>query len=453
MKLTSKLLGFGVALLAMATIGVVQLTSSAEQPGQVGSAPRCTVEAKGARSAAFTVAGGKASVDYVVKGSADCKVQVSANSFYAPSMNGRPYDKQIPFDTTTKTHSVPGNYSIVVNMPVRSTPQQGCYYQVDLTYGTHNVQPVLAYGHGKLDCTPPSSINCSALTVTPIPNTNNFRFAASATADHTTVKSFTFTVTKNGAVVANQPVIASANRANYTYTQATPGSYSVRATAVSADGKTSTGPACVKPLVVQPPAQPRVDIVKYVDGNNKYKRVGVNVEYTYRVVVSNPGTVDLTNVVLTDTPDRGITLISVSPQAGTIANNTWTYTMPKLPKGTELTFTFTAKVPAYLAGKLVNTVCVDAPQVPGNPDKCDNAEVDVPPAPGNIQVCVLATKTITTIAEDAFDSTKHSKVVDDCKETPAQLPETGPVDVIMQVIGAMSLVSASAYYIASRRLG
>lgn len=450
MKLTSKLFGFGVALLAVATIGVVQLTASAALPGQVGSAPRCTVEAKGARSSAFTVNGSKATVDFVVKGSADCKVQVSSNSFYAPTMNGKPYDQQILFDRTTKIYSVPGTYTMAVNMPVKSTQQKGCYYQVDLTYGTHNVTPVLAYGHGKLDCSPPSSIACKSLIVTPIANTNNFRLDASATATNTTAKSFTFTVTKNGAVVSNQSVAANNNRASLTYTQSMPGSYTVRATAVSANGKTDTGPTCVKPLTVQPPAQPRVDIVKYVDGNSKYKRVGVNVEYTYRVVVSNPGNVDLTNVVLTDTPDRGITLISVSPNAGTIKDNTWTYTMPSLPKGTELTFTFTAKVPAYLAGKLVNTVCVDAPQVPGNPDKCDKAEVDVP-APGQIQVCVLADKSLQTINETDFDSTKHSKNPEDCKETPVELPETGPVDVIMQVIGAMSLVSASAYYIASRR--
>lgn len=451
MKLTGKLFGFGVALLAIATIGTVQLTASAAQPGQVGSAPRCDVEAKGARSSAFTVNGGKATVDFVVKGSANCKVQVSSNSFYAPTMNGKPYDQQILFDRTTKTYSTPGTYTMAVSMPVKSTQQKGCFYQVDLTYGTHNVQPVLAYGHGKLDCSLPSSITCKDLTVTPIANTSSYRLDASATATNTTAKSFTFTVTKNGAVVANQSVAANNNRATLNYTQATPGSYTVRATAVSESGKTDTGSACVKPLTVQPPAQPRVDIVKYVDGTNKYKRVGVNVEYTYRVVVSNPGNVDLTNVVLTDTPDRGITLISVSPNAGTIKDNTWTYTMPSLPKGTELTFTFTAKVPVYLAGKLVNTVCVDAPQVPGNPDKCDKAEVDVPPAPGQLQVCVLADKSLQTINESDFDSTKHSKNPDDCKETPAELPQTGPVDTIMQIIGAMSLVSASAYYISSRR--
>lgn len=183
-------------------------------------------------------------------------------------------------------------------------------------------------------------------------------------------------------------------------------------------------PVTATPKVTPPPPTPptpMVNIVKYVDVDKKYKQVGVNVEYTYRVVVSNPGKVDLTNVMVTDTPDKAITLVSVAPQAGTISNNAWTYTLPSLPKGTELTFTITAKVPVYLAGKLVNTVCVDAPQVPGNPDKCDNAEVDVPPAPGT-------------------------------PETPPELPKTGPTDVIMQVVGAMSLISASAYYIASRRL-
>lgn len=217
-------------------------------------------------------------------------------------------------------------------------------------------------------------------------------------------------------------------------------------------------PVTATPKVTPPPPtppKPMVKVVKYVDETKKYKRVGVNVEYTYRVVVSNPGKVDLKNVKLTDTPDKGITLISVNPAAGTITNNIWTYTLPSLPKGTELTFTFTAKVPVYLAGKLVNTICVDAPAVPGNPDECDDATVDVPPPPGEIEVCVLADKTIQTIAEDEFDSTKHSRDLADCEEeveTPPELPETGPVDVIVQVVGAMSLVSAGAYYVASRRL-
>ncbi len=219
-------------------------------------------------------------------------------------------------------------------------------------------------------------------------------------------------------------------------------------------------PVTAKPKVTPPPTPPKtpsVTVEKFVDTDKKYKQVAVNVEYAYRIVVTNTGNVDLTNVAVTDTPDQGITLVSVSGSYGKIENNSWTYTIANIAKGASRTFTLNAKVPQYLAGRVVNTVCVNAPAVPGNPDKCDKAEVDVPPpvTPGNIQVCVLADKSIQTISEADFNSALHSKNLSDCKEeeVPEELPQTGPVEVIMQIVGAMSLVSASAYYVASRRGG
>ncbi|HEY1085647.1 MAG TPA: LPXTG cell wall anchor domain-containing protein [Candidatus Saccharimonadales bacterium] len=44
------------------------------------------------------------------------------------------------------------------------------------------------------------------------------------------------------------------------------------------------------------------------------------------------------------------------------------------------------------------------------------AKVDCPEVPKNIEVCELATKKVITIREDQFDSKKHSKNLDDCKE-------------------------------------
>ena len=47
----------------------------------------------------------------------------------------------------------------------------------------------------------------------------------------------------------------------------------------------------------------------------------------------------------------------------------------------------------------------------------------------------------------------YSKTLSDCKEetAPEELPQTGPAETVLSVIGAMSLVGASAYYLASRR--
>lgn len=84
-----------------------------------------------------------------------------------------------------------------------------------------------------------------------------------------------------------------------------------------------------------------------------------------------------------------------------------------------------------------------------------------------IEVCDLDSKTVVTIDEKDFDDTKHSTDLTDCEETPevpetpetpstpetpAELPTTGPAETLLHVIGAVSLVGASAYYLASRRV-
>lgn len=284
------------------------------------------------------------------------------------------------------------------------------------------------------------------------------------------------------------------------------------------------------PKECQPPVEthPKVEVDKKVEGV-EHKTVGVNTEYTYQIVVKNTGDVDLKDVVVTDKAPQGVTFLSAS--AGTITSGEWKHTIAELKVGASASFTIKAKVPTYVAGTIKNTVCVDAPAVPGNPDDCDDATVDVPapepekievcdldgktiitidkddfdsskhstnlddckekPAP--IKVCDLTTKEIVTIDEKDFDSTKHSKNLDDCKEAPApeaikvcrladkqiitiqknqydaklhsyslddckevpapvkELPQTGLTSDIASLVGAGSLIAASAYYVASRR--
>lgn len=457
-----KLLAFAVSLLAVATIGLVQLQTNAAEPGQVGDAPRCTVDVHGARASAFNIENNTATVKFTVRGGENCKVRVSANSFYAPSMNGRPYDQQILYDRTTKVYTK-GTYSMSVGVPATSTLKKGCYYQVDLTYGTHNIQPVLAYGHGKIkgcgEQPPNPKAACVDLKVAPheIPRT---RFLATATASASggaTIKSYTFKVTKGTSVIYNNTYPSAATSQSVVYNLNDPGDYTVSVVVNTSEGA-KTGPQCTAKVTVTPPPSPAVDITKHVDTNQKYKRVGVNVEFNYTIVVRNTGNTDLKNVVVTDTPDRGITMVSVSPPDGKIENNNWVHTIPTLTKGEARTYTLTAKVPVHVAGKLVNTVCVDAPEVPGSPDKCDKAEVDVPPK-GKVQVCNPATGEIIEVEEDQAD--KYVPVGSpECEDepapnpkadTPATLPETGPAETVLSILGAMSLVGASAYYIASRR--
>jgi LPXTG-motif cell wall-anchored protein len=97
--------------------------------------------------------------------------------------------------------------------------------------------------------------------------------------------------------------------------------------------------------------------------------------------------------------------------------------------------------------------------------------------PNKIKVCELSSKHVITIATNDFDSTKHSKNLDDCKSveeekctvpgketmpadspdckndvvTPAELPHTGITDGLVSVLGAGSLVGMAGAFAASRR--
>jgi len=301
---------------------------------------------------------------------------------------------------------------------------------------------------------PKPSAECKSLAITKLER-DKYRFDARATVKNgAKVKSYTFVTSRDGQRVDSKTVRTSNLNARYTFAASRPGTYTVRVTVDTTVGK-KTGPACVKQFTVKPIPQqktPDVEIEKFVE-NVKYKRVGVNVEYDYQINVRNTGEIDLKNVVVTDTPEEGITL--VSSDDGQIENNRWTHTIPSLKVDETREYTLTAKVPAYLAGTLTNTVCVDAPEVPGNPDDCDKADVDVPkPAqPGQIEVCVLADNTIQVIDEDDFNPALHSRDLSDCEEAPVvqELPKTGPAETALQLMGAMSLAGSSAYYMASRR--
>ncbi|OYX52933.1 hypothetical protein B7Y92_04440 [Candidatus Saccharibacteria bacterium 32-50-13] len=114
--------------------------------------------------------------------------------------------------------------------------------------------------------------------------------------------------------------------------------------------------------------------------------------------------------------------------------------------------------------KMINSAKVNT----GGYSVTDTANVitDKTCEPNKITVCEVKTKKIITIDETAFDSTKHSKNLDDCKEkpvvpetpetpktpeTPTELPQTGVADNIVALLGLGSLIAASGYYIASRR--
>lgn len=93
----------------------------------------------------------------------------------------------------------------------------------------------------------------------------------------------------------------------------------------------------------------------------------------------------------------------------------WSHVIPSLAVGKSQSFTIKAKASTYASDKvsqLRNKVCVDTPSIPGSPDDCDDATVELPEKP--IVVCELASDKLITIKPSQFDESKHSKNQDDC---------------------------------------
>lgn len=343
---------------------------------------------------------------------------------------------------------------------------------------------------------PKPAANCIALSQPVITNRTNVAMSSTAAVSNgAKIQSHVFTIHDASGKQINQRIVTtSSTTASTNFVVTAPGSYTAKVVILTSAGrKESTN--CQKPFKIQPEKvqpkeikvcrlsdkkypvtikenefdpkrysknpedckekqKPGISIDKKVDGV-EHKAVGVNTEFTYQIRVSNTGETDLKDVVVTDNAPNGVTFLSVSD--GSIVDNKWTFTIPELKVGAVRDFTITAKVPTYLAGTIKNTVCVDAPSVPGNPDDCDDATVEVPPEPGKIKVCELATKTIVELPDNQqIDESKYSTDLSKCAEepvTPPELPQTGITDGLLNALGLGALVTASLAYIASRRNG
>lgn len=230
--------------------------ANAATPGQVGNSPRCTVESVGPRGQAFNVTGNEAKVEFDVKGGKNCKVQLSANSFFAPSMDGTPYEKQILHDRNTRVFDTPGRYSMKTTLPNKSSPDKGCFYQVDLTYGTYNVTPVLAYGHGKLDCgAVVASATCTSFNIIRTANPNKVTLRATSSTSNAKVNKYTFDVTQPNGQTVTKTLNTDQKTALLDYDATAPGTYSAKATVYTTVGQDS-GPQCKGSFTVEGPAVP-----------------------------------------------------------------------------------------------------------------------------------------------------------------------------------------------------
>ncbi len=432
----NKLIGFGVALLAVATVGIVQLTSEALEPGTVGSAPRCTVKSVGPRGEAYKISGNTATVKFKVSGSDNCKVKLSSNAFYAPSMNGRPYDKQTLYDRTTNTYSKPGTYSMAVKLPAKSTPAKGCFYQVDLTYGLRNVLPVLAYGHGKLDCSVPKPVaKCESL-VAKVLTDNRVQLNAKAfTKDGAKIKGYIFTVTKAGNAVYSKTVASTAKAVSVTTPVMAAGTYSTKVVVKTSEGNKG-GKQCTDTFTIakKPSAICKLLVSK--------KLSRTSFQFNATAEAKNGASIKS----YTFTVRKGATVVATLPTV-TTSNSSASTTYEQTGAGT---YTVTVEVLTSLGKKTspacVATFTVEPNMVPVcdpetgevitvNEEDADNYVPVGSPECEDAEVCVLETKTIETIKVSDFDAELHSYDLSDCEEpemVPVCDPATGEIITVKE---------------------
>ena len=493
-----KFIALLVMLLSISVLGVVQLQSQAagHPNGKVGNAPVCDVKAIGVRgdtsvdlatpaasALAFKLNGNTASVSFNVTGPKNCKVLLSARSFWAAAQNGKPYNTQVLYSNTTKIFGR-GTHSLAVNVPTTARNTM-CYYQVDLTYGKYVVTPTLAYAHGMVNsCKPPVPptpqpvAKCDSLAVDKLSSTS-FKLTANTTVkDGAQVTSYRFVIKKSGQVVLDK----TQNENTLTTEQTVAGEYAAQVYV-----NTNVGTfECANSFTVDKEKVPGIDIEKYVNGM-KQDSVAVDTPFSYTLKVKNTGETDLSNVVVTDVAPDNIQFISTNK--GEIENNSLQYTIAKLTVGQSDEITIQAKATRNKANGAVNEACVNAPEVnpsdPTKPDDCDTAVIEIP---SGVNVCDPDTGKIIDVPKDQEDKylpadsdkckdkvvvcdPETGKVVtviegqegkylpadnDKCKEkekavATVELPKTGPAEIAVQIVGAMSLAGASSYYMASRR--
>lgn len=378
--------------------------------------------------------------------------------------------------TTTNGATVNGYEFTVYNaagavaktIPVTTSALSTSVNYTQETPGTYTVKLVVKTSVGDKDgenCTKQFTIpetpvaTCESASVETLSRTS-FKLNASATASGgATISGYEFAIYKDSTLIETVPVSSTATSVSTLYNQTTAGSYTVKVTVKTSLGD-NTNANCEAPFTVHAEQAPSVVIEKYVD-NKKYERVNIGEDFPYEIKVTNTGNTDLKNAVVTDTPQAGIVLSQTQAQ-GTVSGNVWTYTIASLPVGQSVSFVLTASVPAFTEGMLINKVCVDTTDIPGSPDACDSANVDVPPVKKQVEVCNPKTGEIITVDEDQqanylpADSDKCQNVKPPAPvtpEVPTALPQTGPTAILMQLVGITSLAGATAYYVASRRNG
>lgn len=141
--------------------------------------------------------------------------------------------------------------------------------------------------------------------------------------------------------------------------------------------ETKTDDAIVKVNCVVIEKNPGVSIEKRVSDSV----VVIGQPFTYTLDVKNTGDLNLKNVKVTDPAPAGVEFISSNTPGGTSTDVTagnFNANITNLAVGQTVTFELQAKVVTEIEGVATNTACVDATEIPGQPDDCDSVTVTTP---------------------------------------------------------------------------
>lgn len=273
---------------------------------------------------------------------------------------------------------------------------------------------------------PSPKLTCMSLTATPQATARNFKFDATSAAQNTTIQKYTFDF-GDGTPVQTVNTNQTTASTTHTYADKT-ASYTARVYVHSADVVDVTAPTCTKavsvtatPVVVNHPA---IAIEKTASADS----VAVNQEFTYTIKVTNTGDVALTNVIVSDKAPANITFVRAS--SGNVTSVLWTTTLAQLAKGASATFTITAKATA-VSDSIVNKACVNANEITGTEDDCDEAELEVG--------AVKAAECKPGIPVGDEDCAADEGDEDEDEDDPEALPDTGAGSIIgLAIVAAMA---------------
>ena len=99
-------------------------------------------------------------------------------------------------------------------------------------------------------------------------------------------------------------------------------------------------------------------------------------EFTYKLAVKNTGQVDLKNAKVTDAAPAGIKFLTADKGKVAADGKSYSATIESLKIGQTVEISIKAKVMGA-TGTVKNTACVDAPEIPGDKDDCDDVVIEI----------------------------------------------------------------------------